>query len=146
MSVAWWIWLLAGLALMAVEVLTPGGFFAFFLGCAALLVGLLTATGAMTRFDVQGLAFVVLSAGTIILLRKPLVARFPVVSGTQPVDQIQGQTAIARAEIAVGAYGQVELRGSSWQARNVGETAIAAAARCTVERVDGLTLMVRNSN
>jgi membrane protein implicated in regulation of membrane protease activity len=38
---AWWLWLLGGIALLGVEVLTPGGFYVMFFGVGALVVGLL---------------------------------------------------------------------------------------------------------
>jgi membrane protein implicated in regulation of membrane protease activity len=43
----------------------------------------------------------------------------------------------------VNAIGKAELRGSTWNARNVGETPITEDQRCRVESVDGLTLSVR---
>jgi membrane protein implicated in regulation of membrane protease activity len=39
--------------------------------------------------------------------------------------------------------GRVELRGTVWSARNTGDAAIHAGQRCSVERVDGLTLDIR---
>ena len=37
----------------------------------------------------------------------------------------------------------VDLRGTAWDARNDGDTDLAAGARCLVKGVDGLTLLVR---
>jgi membrane protein implicated in regulation of membrane protease activity len=31
-SMSWWLWVLAGLALLGAELLAPGGFFVFFFG------------------------------------------------------------------------------------------------------------------
>ena len=42
---AWWLWLLVGLALLGVEMLTPGGFFTIFFGVAAIVVGVLSRFG-----------------------------------------------------------------------------------------------------
>jgi membrane protein implicated in regulation of membrane protease activity len=38
---------------------------------------------------------------------------------------------------------RLEYRGSSWSAINGGEAVIAAGSRVRIERVDGLTLVVR---
>ena len=48
-----------------------------------------------------------------------------------------------RGEIGAGGYGKVELRGTTWNARNAGETPVAADQACRVERVEGLTLWIR---
>jgi membrane protein implicated in regulation of membrane protease activity len=44
--------------------------------------------------------------------------------------------------LAPGEVGKVELRGSSWSARNVSETALTPGARCRVLAVEGLMLKV----
>jgi len=44
-TMAWWLWLLVGLALLGIEMITPGGFFTIFFGVAALIVGVLTRFG-----------------------------------------------------------------------------------------------------
>ncbi len=43
---AWWLWILIGLGLLVLETATPGGFFAFFFGVGAVLVGMAVALGA----------------------------------------------------------------------------------------------------
>ena len=54
-----------------------------------------------------------------------------------------GETAFAVGRIQSNSFGKVELRGSAWNARNVGEEAVNPKQRCKVEKVDGLTLWVR---
>jgi membrane protein implicated in regulation of membrane protease activity len=44
--------------------------------------------------------------------------------------------------MAPGAVGRVELRGSSWEARNEGDTPLGANQRCRVTRVSGPQLGV----
>ena len=41
----WWYWIVLGLALVALELATPGGFFVIFFAIAALAVGALTLVG-----------------------------------------------------------------------------------------------------
>ncbi|MGZ7030612.1 MAG: NfeD family protein, partial [Thermoanaerobaculia bacterium] len=62
---------------------------------------------------------------------------------TVVVDTMIGEEAITTDEIAPGATGRADLRGSTWSARNVGETPLAKGQRCTVERIDGLLLHIR---
>ncbi len=139
----WWLWLLLGLMLMLMEAFTPGGFFVLFFGVGAALVGLAELAGVHMEAPIQGLVFVALSIVCTALFRKPLLQRFHKLTPRTRVDSIAGETAVALEEIAVNAIGKAELRGSSWNAHNVGEAPIARSARCRVERVDGLTLHVR---
>ena len=61
------------------------------------------------------------------------------------VDSLVGETAVVMEEIPAGAIGKVELRGSSWSARNISGQALARRERCKVERVEGLMLWVSSS-
>ena len=143
-SLVWWAWLILGGVLMAAELLLPTGFFLFFFGVGAALTGCLEALGLLRSFPSQGLAFIVISFASIVLLRKPLLAKFhfrnkPLFS----VDSLVGQTAVALEAIAPQSTGRVELRGAAWSARNTGSEPIAINARCRVDQVDGLTLYVK---
>ena len=54
-----------------------------------------------------------------------------------------GDTALALEDIAAGAVGRVELRGTTWSARNSTTQGIPKGRRCTVIRTDRLMLFVR---
>ena len=136
-------WLLLGLVLMALEIMTPGGFFVAFFGVGAAIVGLLDWAGLHMSFPVQGLLFVATSVVSIVLFRKPLQQRFQKKMPTEKVDNLIGETAQALEEIPADAIGKAELRGAAWNAHNVGAAPIARSARCRVEKVEGLTLHVR---
>ena len=140
---AWWIWILIGLGLLAIEAASPGGLFAFFFGLSAVVVGGLAAVGMAGPLGVQWILFSVLALVALVVLRGPLKARLNVKGATRPVDQLADQVAVALEDLPAAGGGKVELRGSSWSARNGGAAAIAKGARCRVERVDGLTLWVR---
>ncbi len=143
-SFTWWMWLLLGLGLMALEMVTPGGFFVLFFGIGAASVGLLDFAGLHLSFPIQGLLFVTIAVVSIVLFRKPLQQRF---QGNMPkgkVDNLVGETACALEDIPVDGIGKAELRGSAWNAHNIGDAPIPGSARCRVERVDGLTLHVRS--
>ena len=144
LTFTWWTWLILGGVLMAAELLLPMGFFLFFFGVGAALTGCLVALGLLPSFTVQGLVFVGISLASIVLLRKPLLAKFHFRNkGHAAVDTLIGQTAKALEAMAPQAAGKVELRGSCWSAVNVGAEFIALDARCLVEKVEGLTLHVR---
>ena len=142
-EVSWWMWMLLGLGLAVLEILTPGGFFMIFFGVGAITVGLLDLLGVSMSFPVQGLMFVAISIVSILLFRKPLQQRFQTNMPKGKVDNLVGETARALEEIPADGIGKAELRGAAWNAHNIGEAPIALSARCRVERVEGLTLYVR---
>jgi len=134
-------WFVFGLLLMLAESLTPGAFYQFFFGVGAIAVGLLGVAGLDLSLSVQIGLLLVLSLASLALLRKPLRMRFAS-GGDEEVDRIEGETAVAMEDIAVGAVGKAELRGTVWSAHNVGDAAIAKSQRCRVVRIEGLTLDV----
>ena len=138
----WWLWVLLGIALMAVEAASPGGLFALFFGVSAVAVGVLTALGWSGAPSLQWLLFSALSVIALLVLRGPLKARLNVRGNQRPVDSLQDETAVVVDEIPTGGVGKVELRGSSWTARSAAGV-LPKGQRCRVERVDGLTLWVR---
>jgi inner membrane protein len=138
----WWVWVLGGLAMLAVEAASPGGFFAVFFGAAAIVVGLVKIPGGSLPGWVEWLLFTVLSVAGLLVFRRPLTQRYGMMRG-KPVDRLEGETAIVLEEVRPGAVGRAELRGSVWSTRTQGVDTLATGQRCRVERVEGLTLWVR---
>jgi membrane protein implicated in regulation of membrane protease activity len=121
---------------------TPGGFYFLFFGFGALTVGLLSALEAVQDSTMQLMLFSVISAGSSLLLRRPLLQRFGPKTADLEVDSMVGETATALDDIEVNGYGKVELRGSAWNARNGGEQRVIRGQKCVVQRVEGLSLWV----
>jgi membrane protein implicated in regulation of membrane protease activity len=138
----WWIWILVGLGLLALEMATPGGLFALFFGLSAVLVGLLVGLGLGGPIWLQWLLFSVLAVVMLLLLRTPLRAKLSVDGPSRTVDTLVGAPGVVLEDVATGGVGKVEVRGSAWSAR-ANEASLAKGQRCTVERVEGLTLWVR---
>jgi membrane protein implicated in regulation of membrane protease activity len=134
--------LLLGIGLLVLEVATPGGFFALFFGVSALVVGGLVGLGWGGPAWMQWLLFSGLAVVALAVLRKPLQARLSLGGPGRAVDSLAAETATAVEDIAVGAMGKAELRGTSWNAKNGGAVAIAKGERLRVDRVEGLTLHV----
>ena len=134
----WWTWILLGFVLLAAETLSPGGFFVFFFGLSALAVGLLVWIGAADSELLQWLLFSAFSIVSLLLLRPRLAGRFQ--SGNTPMPEFVGDTAVLLEDLAPGAVGKAELRGSSWSVRSRETSALPRGLRCKVERVEGLTL------
>ena len=138
---AWWIWLVAGIVILLGELLTPGGFYLIFFGAGAVVTALAAAVG-LEGLGRQGVCFLLLSLAALLLFRQPLLRRLRRGHPPRP-DELTGELAVAREEIAVQAVGQAELRGTVWSARNAGDRPLAAGERCRVKRVDGLTIYLR---
>ena len=133
------VWLVVGFLLLLGEVLLPGMVLAL-VGVAAILVSLLAVAG-LDSIALQFLCFALLTAGTILLLRRRLLAMF---KGEQQVgvdDEGIGQPVQAVADFA-GGHGRVRWRGAEWDARAADDTPIAAGDWLLIVGHDGLRLQV----
>jgi membrane protein implicated in regulation of membrane protease activity len=137
----WWAWVILGFVLLAAEMVSAGLFLMFF-GVGGIVVGALVRFHVIELAWMQWLAFSVVSLGSMALLRKPLQHRLKI-NVHKDQDTMLGERAVASQEIASGGIGKVELRGSTWQARNIGASAVKSGAGCLVEKVEGITLLVR---
>lgn len=142
MDILWWHWLVLGLVLVVSEMAAAGGFYIIFFGIGALIVGVLAGFGLAGPVWTQWLLFSVISIATLALFRGRLLKMFQSDPQAPSVDVIVGEVAVATEEMAPGAIGRVELRGSAWSARNDAGVLVLRGARCRVTRVDGLTLHV----
>ena len=139
----WWYWLLLGLALLGLEVATPGAFFFLFPGGAALLVGGLSLVGLAGPAWAQWALFSVLSVVLLALARKPLVAQLKTRRGSEGRNpEIVGEEVTLLEDLPPGGVGKGELRGSIWSVRSARSGALSREQRCRVEKVEGLTLWV----
>ena len=137
----WWYWVVLGLALTALELATPGGFFAIFFAVSAVLIGLLEVAGVLERDWVQWVAFPLVALASLAVFRKPLL---DLMRGRgDQVDSLVGEVAFAADPIGPGQHGRAELRGSTWPARNVDPSPLARGQRCRVVAVRGLELDLR---
>lgn len=140
----WWLWLLVGLALLGIEMLTPGGFFTIFFGVAAIIVGALARFGIAGPAWMQWIWFSGLSIASLLVLRKPLLEWMRRREVKRPaVDTLVGETAVVLELVPGSGVGKAELRGTSWSARSADGSSLPVGARCRVDRVDGLTLWIK---
>ncbi len=137
---AWWLWVLLGIGLLVVELATPGGLFALFFGIGALLVAPLAALDASPVL--QWVGFSAVSIVLLAVLRRPLQERV-FAKKPPPVDSLVGEEVLLLGDVPEGGEGRAELRGVPWIARAASGLALRKGQRCTVERVDGVTLWVR---
>jgi len=139
----WWIWILSGLALLAVEIMVPGGIIFLFFGASAIIVGVLAAAG-LEPLWLQAVVFSVMSVVSLLTMRGPILRRMEARGfEADKVDSFVGKAVVLTEAIGPQGKGKGELRGTSWTVVNLGDTALSSGDARNVERVDGLTLFVR---
>lgn len=136
----WWAWVLFGFALLVVELASPGGLFALFFGIGAIAVGALVGLGIAGPTWLQWGLFAVLSVSLLVLFRRRLRGKLGA-PGLQA--DLAGEVATVIDDVPAGGVGKAELRGTPWEARAAGNLALQKGQRCRVERVEGLTLLLR---
>ncbi len=139
----WWIWILVGFLLLGLELLSTTLHLAFF-GIGALLVGLAIALGLDVPLWAELLLFTAASVG-LLLFRQPVLRLFRTGQEDRRIDDMVGETAVVRDEIAVNALGRAELRGTLWTARNMADRPLVPGERCTVVKIEGLTLFITST-
>ena len=139
----WWIWVLLGLALLGLEVLTPGGFYVLFFGVGALVVGTLVGLGYGGPTWAQWLLFSVISIVSLALFRQRVLRLVDDRKPAPAMDTLEGEVAVLLEDLAPGTIGKAELRGTVWTAQNVDAQPLARGQRARVSRVDGLMLKLR---
>jgi len=140
---SWWIWVLAGLALLAVEFVSTTMHIAFF-AVGAFVVAILVGVGLDLPLWSQMAIFTITSLLAFAFVRPVLVRKLRLDFKPQ-VDTMVGEQARAMDDIDVAGLGKAEFRGTTWSARNVGETALARGQRCVVAGIEGLVIHVKAS-
>lgn len=142
-SMQWWHWIVLGLLLAAAEMAAAGGFYVIFFGIGAVVVGVLVAFDSAGPAWLQVLLFTLFSVGGLVLFRSRLLRLLQKDPQSPPIDTLVGEIGTVWEELAPGAVGKIELRGTSWSAKNSSTATLVAGARCRVVNVDGLTLHVK---
>jgi len=143
----WWHWSILGLSLVGIEILTLGGlgnFYFLFFGVAALMVSGLTWSGLIEAAWLQWFLFAIFGITSFIVLKNSLQGKGRTSKENEmPVDSMVGEIAKVLEPLEPQALGKVELRGSTWNARNAGENILEKDSIAKIVRVDGLTLWIQ---
>jgi membrane protein implicated in regulation of membrane protease activity len=125
---------------MIAELVTPAGFYLFFLGVSALVVGGITATGLLQTIEAQGLLFAVLALASCILFARAFQRRMRV---PKMKEDTLGQIVKVVAAVPAGELGSGELWGSPWRIQNVDSRDLPADSKAVVVGIEGVTLQVK---
>ena len=131
----WWIWMLAGASLAALELLAGGALWLLLAGVAAALVGLVALAG-VESLALQLLVFSLLGCSVYLLKSRLLPA------GRAVRPTLVGELGVAATEIAPGRAGTAEFRGTHWTARSADDRTMAPGAGVRVVWVEGVSLYV----
>ncbi|HEV7831453.1 MAG TPA: NfeD family protein [Pseudonocardiaceae bacterium] len=133
------VWLIAGFALIAAEVLSSG-FVLIMLGVGALMAAGFAALGAPIWLDVA--VFAATSVALITLARPVLKRRLFTAHVPTNIDALLGDRAIVVSTVDANG-GKIKLRGELWSARAYDETQILEPGqRVTVMTISGATAVV----
>lgn len=137
----WWHWLVLGLLLVAAEA-AAGGFYLIFFGGAALLLGVLVLFDIAGPAWMQWLLFSIFSVVSLLVFRERFRSVMRIGTPAADVDSLVGELAVPVEDLAPGAVGRAELRGTIWSARNGASMPLSKGQRCTVSGVDRLTIII----
>jgi inner membrane protein len=139
----WWAWIAVGAILLGSELaFVDAQFYLVFVGASAFVVGMLQLAGVGLASWLQWLIFAVLAATSMLTFRQRI---YESMRRGLPAMKVGPAGEIVTVPMALppGETCRLEYRGCSWSAVNAGLGVIAAGARARIERVDGLTLVVR---
>ena len=137
----WWIWVVAGLVLLALEIMIPMDFVLVFVGLAGVATGILAGIGVISLPWLQWSVFAVLSLFLLLIAKKPLVQHLKLTSRPLGTELTEGTVEISE-DIAVGEKGNGTARGSVWTVENKRDEILEKGKAYKVTDRDGLTLIV----
>lgn len=137
-----WMWLAAGTALLAIELLLiDAQFYLVFMGLAAIIVGLVALVGVELPVWGEWSTFGLLSLVFLFGFRRRLYGQL---RGKLPTmtSGPAGAYVVLPEDLPAGGTCRLEHQGTVWTAQNAGTSPLARGSRVRIGRVDGLTLIV----
>lgn len=142
----WWGWIIFGAFLLGSELLgIDAAFYLVFIGLAAILTGMLELVGLEMETWAQWLVFSGLSLGAMVLFREQVYKKIRgggIGYKTGPA----GGTLKLEETLASGDSCRMAYRGTTWKVLNKGSQTLEKGANVQIDSVDGLTLVVTQTN
>src|ERR1700726_727195 len=138
-----WGWIAGGAILLGSGLaFIDAQFYLVFVGASAFVVGMLQLAGVGLATWLQWLIFAVLAATSMFTFWRRIYERMrrglPAMKSGPAGEIVTMPPALPPGETC-----RLEFRGGSWSAVNAGKAMIAAGSRARIERVEGLTLVIR---
>jgi membrane protein implicated in regulation of membrane protease activity len=139
----WWAWIAVGAILLGSELaFVDAQFYLVFVGASAFVVGMVQLAGLGMAVWLQWLIFAVLAVASMLTFRRRIYESMrrglPAMKSGPAGEIVTMPMALPPGETC-----RLEFRGGSWSAVNAGQAMIAAGSRARIERVEGLTLVIR---
>ena len=142
----WWGWMVIGVLLLGAELfIIEADFYLVFLGAAAILTGLLSFAVPTVPEWGQWLVFAALALLSMVFFRKRVYRQLRRDVPDLADDMLREQLQLP-VGLPVDGTCRVELRGSTWTARNVGAAPIPPGVKVRIVGIDGITLRVEAPN
>ncbi len=140
----WWIWLIAGIGLLAIEMfLIDAEFYLVFVGVSAIIVGVLGVAGLELPQAAQWILFSLLAIVSLLAFRRRIYAMVRKRTGHVQDRVTSGDRVRVPMRLEPGQTCRLDYRGTSWSARNVDVRPIVADTEAVISNVDELTLHLK---
>lgn len=139
----WWAWIAVGAVLLGAELaFIDAQFYLVFVGGSALIVGAMDSLGLLPDDWMQWVVFALLAVSSVVIFRRRIYDRM-----RRKLPEMKqapvGGTLVLPASLQPGESCRLEYGGSSWNATNGGASLIMAGQKARIDRVNGLTLVIR---
>lgn len=142
----WWGWMIVGMLLLGAELfIIEADFFLVFLGVAAIFTGLLGFVVPTLPEWGQWLIFSALALISMLFFRKRVYRLLRRDVPDMANDMLREHLALP-VGLPIDGTCRVELRGTTWTARNVGPVPIPPGVKVRIVGIDGVTLSVEALN
>ena len=141
----WWGWIIVGALLFGSELmLVDAAFYLVFIGAAAIITGLTVMAGVGLELWAQWLLFAALSIISMVLFRERIYQKLRAVKNDYP-SGLSGETIRLDDDLAPGESCRHNYRGTTWTVLNSGSEAIEKGKDVLIQKVNGLTLVIGQS-
>ena len=138
------IWLIVGLLMLVLELVSVVLVFVFF-AAGALITALLASVGILPDLNTQLFAFSVISVLTLILLRKHAKNLLRQRGNHTEYNEFAGETAMVVRDIPALGEGKIYYRGAEWSAISAAHLPIEAGSKVIIRQSEGIKLIVEEA-
>lgn len=138
------IWLIVGLVMLVVELISVLLVFVFF-SIGALATALLASIGVLPTIELQILTFSAISLLSMMLLRKKGKRLLEKQGKHNEYSEFVGETAMVVTDIPQGMEGKIYYRGAEWKAVSNQDQLISAGSKVEIVETQGIVLVVQES-
>ncbi len=138
------IWLIVGLVMLVIELISVLLVFIFF-SIGALVTALLASLGVLPNLELQIISFSVLSLLSMVLLRKHAKQLLEKRGKNSEYTEFVGETAMVIKDILPNTEGKIYYRGAEWKAVSLTEETITAGSKVEIIETQGIVLVVQES-